>query len=390
MLTERLDKMVGFDPALGVLTAGAGLTLDAMIRSFLPLGWFPAVVPGTKFVSLGGCVAADVHGKNHHREGSFSGHTSELNLLLANGEEIACSASKSPELFWATVGGMGLTGLVAEVTLRLRRVETPMIVARQRSARDVNELMDMFEDPEADDEYSVAWIDCVARHGGLSGRGVYIAGHHATAREAGGRGHELNGVSKQRAFDLPFEMPEWLLSEISARAFNELYFRRQGSKPGPFLVSYDRFFFPLDRIRNWNRLYGRRGFVQYQCVIPTAASANGLNRLLAEIANSGQPSFLAVLKRFGKAGKGLLSFPMAGYTLALDFPLRNGLFELLDRLDDIVMDHGGRVYLAKDARMSAEALKRMYPNLPEWLQIKSRLDPQSMFTSDLARRVGIA
>jgi FAD/FMN-containing dehydrogenase len=389
ILSEGMDRIINFDSGEGILTAEAGLTLDEVIRSFLPLGWFPAVTPGTKFVSLGGCVAADVHGKNHHRDGGFGSHVLELGIVLASGEEVNCSPSLRPELFWATVGGMGLTGIITTVSIRLRPVESGYVAVRHRKAANLNELMDRFEDPSLDDDYTVAWIDCMAPRDSF-GRGVYMAGHHAS-REEIQTSERRTHPPDPRSLSVPFPMPKWLLSRPLVHLYNEIFFRVQGAKRRPFFAPYDSFFYPLDRVENWNRLYGKRGFLQDQCVLPTDSAREGLTKLLSRIEQSGLPTFLAVLKRFGPQEPGLLSFPAAGYTLALDLPMRGvALFELLDRLDEIVLDFGGRVYLAKDARLSAASFSKMYPRLNQWRQVKAEVDPDNRFTSNLAQRIGLA
>jgi FAD/FMN-containing dehydrogenase len=389
MLTERLDRIISFDKASGILRAESGVALSEVIARFLPLGWFPMVTPGTKFVTLGGCVAADVHGKNHHRDGSFGEHVSDVQIALADGRVVNCSPDHLPDLFWSAVGGMGLTGVITQVELALRPVESAFLNVRHRAAANLSALFHLFEDDQFDDHYTVAWIDCV-KQGEAMGRGIYMSGHHASATEVERyAGNLLEPVSK-RTLTARFGLPGFAFGRTSASIFNELYFRVQSRKAAPFLSDYDSFFYPLDRIKNWNVMYGKKGFVQYQCVIPTASAREGMQSLMNEIVRSGHASMLGVLKRFGDGNPGFLSFPVAGYTLAIDFPIGHpGLFTLLDRLDAITIDHGGRVYLAKDARLSRSNFARMYPMLPQWMQIKSNVDPAARFTSDLARRVGL-
>jgi decaprenylphospho-beta-D-ribofuranose 2-oxidase len=390
MLTERLDRIISFDETSGILRAESGVALSDVIAKFLPLGWFPMVTPGTKFVTLGGCVAADVHGKNHHRDGSFCEHVREIQIALADGRIVNCSREQSPDLFWSAAGGMGLTGVITQVEVALRRVESAFLNVRHRAAANLNALFQLFEDDDFDDHYTVAWIDCVQR-GEAMGRGVYMSGHHASASDANRHsGKILDPVSK-RSLSARFGLPGFAFGHTSASIINELYFRIQSRKAEPFLSDYDSFFYPLDRINNWNVMYGKQGFVQYQCAIPTASARKGMQTLMNEIVLSGHVSMLGVLKRFGDGNPGFLSFPVAGYTLAIDFPIgRPGLFPLLDRLDAITIDYGGRVYMAKDARLTRSNFIRMYPMLPKWIQIKSNVDPAARFTSDLARRVGLA
>ncbi len=389
LLTERLNRFLEFDEETGVLRVEAGVTLAEVLDVFVPRGWFPAVTPGTKFVSVGGCVAADVHGKNHHRVGSFGAHVEALELVLGDGSRRRCSPAEEAELFWASVGGMGLTGVITEVTFRLRRVETDVMLVRRHPAGDLEGLLDLLDDPALEDEYTVCWVDCLAR-GREFGRGILITGNHARAGElrgGGGRG----AASRRRAprLRVPFEAPGWLLGR-TGRAFNSLYFRRKGRKADPSLETLDDFFYPLDGVADWNRLYGKGGMVQYQCVVPTGEARAGVRELFGVLAASGVPSYMAVLKRLGAESGGLLSFPMPGHTLALDFPAdAPGLPPLLEEFDRVVLRRGGRVYLAKDLCLSAESFARMEPRLPGWQAVKRRFDPDGRFQSDLSRRLGV-
>jgi len=387
MLTERVNRMLEFDAESGILHAEAGVTLAEILEVIPSRGWFLPVTPGTKFVSLGGCVAADVHGKNHHHVGSFGDHVLSIELIVADGSRIKCSPSENSELFWATVGGMGLTGIIGEVTLQLISVQSKLVKVRHHVAEDFERLFLHTQDSEIDDCYSVAWIDSLATGKNL-GRGIAMCGHHAAAEEVPDNFH--GDIKPSRSHSIPFDFPAWVLNSRGISAFNSRYFKSEGGRRFPFLSSYDSYFYPLDAIAHWNRMYGKRGFVQYQCVIPDATSYEGIRKLLEELSNSRRPSFLAVLKRLGPQGRGLLSFPMAGYTLALDLPIRNrGLFTLLNKLDEIVLQHGGRVYLAKDARLSAESFRAMYPRYPKWLRIKNAIDPHNRFSSGLSRRLEI-
>lgn len=387
LLTERVNRFLEFDTEQGILRAEAGVTLAEILDLIVPMGWFLMVTPGTKFVSLGGCVAADVHGKNHHRDGSFSACVLSIGMILADGSQVMCSPSEKPELFWATVGGMGLTGIIGEVTIKLVRIKNAYMQVQHHAARDLEQLFQQLQDPDTDDHYTVAWIDCLAK-GAKLGRGVSMCGHHAESEEAppGDKG----AGKPRRKRSIPFDFPAWMLNSLSISAFNGLYYRRVGGKREPFLSHYDPYFYPLDAIENWNRMYGKRGFVQYQCVISEAEAYEGMQQLLQKLSESRRPSFLAVLKRFGPQGKGMLSFPMAGYTLALDLPIHgHDLFALLVQLDEIVLRHGGRVYLAKDARLSAESFRGMYPRYTEWLKVKNTVDPNNRFSSSLSRRLRI-
>lgn len=387
ILTERLDRMLSLDVQQGILKAEAGVTLAEILPVIVKQGWFLPVTPGTKYVSLGGCVAADVHGKNHHHDGGFGDHVLGIDLIMADGSHKTCSASENADIFWATVGGMGLTGIISEVTLKLLPIQTAKMMVSQHAANNLEHLFQLLENPALDDQYSVAWIDCLAK-GGQLGRGIAMFGHHAGTAEF--TGENPLQTKPKRTRSLPFNFPSWILNPLSISLFNKLYFYRESRRKSPFLTDYDSYFYPLDSIGQWNRMYGKRGFVQYQCVIPEASALVGMIALLKELSASRRSSFLAVLKRFGAEGKAPLSFPMPGYTLALDLPIRDkGLFSLLDKLDHIVLQHGGRVYLAKDARISAESFRSMYPRFETWLKLKNKIDPSNRFSSSLARRLNI-
>jgi FAD/FMN-containing dehydrogenase len=387
LLTERVNRLLEFDAEQGILRAEAGATLAEILDVIVPRGWFLPVTPGTKFASLGGCVAADVHGKNHHHDGSFGDYVLGIELVLADGSRVTCSPSKKPELFWATVGGMGLTGIIGEVAIKLILIPSAYMKVRHHVAGNIEQLFKLMQDTTIEDRYTVAWIDSMAT-GENMGRGIAMCGHHAMQEEF--RPGFRNSRNPKHSRTIPFNFPAWALNPLSISAFNALYYQREGGKREPFLSGYDPFFYPLDAIDNWNRMYGKRGFVQYQCVIPDATAFDGIRQLLQALSGSRRPSFLAVLKRLGAEGRGFLSFPMAGYTLALDLPIRDdGLFALLNKLDEIVLQHGGRVYLAKDARLSAESFRAMYPRYAEWLKVKNAVDPENRFSSSLSRRLGI-
>ena len=389
MLTERLNRFLAFDDKTGVLRVEAGTTIAEILQAFVPRGWFPAVTPGTKFVSLGGCVAADVHGKNHHRKGTLGNYITEIELVLADGERRRCSPQQDKELFWATVGGMGLTGIITEVSSQLIPIQSAYMVVQHHKARNLDESLDLLENPTFDDAYTVAWLDCLAR-GENFGRGVLKRGHHAQISDLAVETTEPLKLKPHRQRNLWFDFPGWLLKPWSVSFFNQLYYFSQGAKEKPFVTTYESFFYPLDRLGNWNRMYGKRGFLQYQCVLPMAQTRRGLQLLLQELARSGRASFLTVLKRLGAEGPGLLSFPKEGYTLTLDLPLSDpALFSFLNRLDEIVLEHGGRIYLAKDTRVKAETFRAMYPRFPEWQQIKTQIDRHHCFSSDLARRLKV-
>jgi FAD/FMN-containing dehydrogenase len=382
------DRFAGFDPETGLVTCEAGVMLAEILRIFVPRGWFPPVVPGTKLVTVGGMIAADVHGKNHHRDGSFGAHVTQLELATPDGV-VTCRPDRNAELFAATIGGMGLTGVILRASFRLVPVETAYMMSETRAAGDLETAMALLAESDAW-PHTVAWIDCLAR-GAARGRSLIHRGRHATHAELPrGRREAPRPVHDGKGVRVPFDMPGAALNGLTVRSFNAAYHARgrAASGGGPDLVHYDPFFFPLDGILAWNRLYGRRGFVQYQCVLPETASAAGLAALLDRIAAAGQGSFLAVLKRLGPGGD-FLSFPMAGYTLALDFPVRAGTFALLDDLDTIVAQHRGRVYLAKDARTVPQRFAAGYPELDRFRRVRAQAGAAGRFESLLSRRLEV-
>lgn len=383
----RSDRMLAFDAASGRLTCEAGTLLSDILDVFVPRGWFPPVLPGTGRVSVGGMIAADIHGKNHHVAGSFGDHVESLDLLLADGSVVTCGPGREEALFRATCGGMGLTGVILSATFRLMLVETAHIRQETLRAPDLETAMALFED-SAGWTYSVAWIDCLSG-GARLGRSLLYRGEHARADElpAPLRAAPLTPPPRRRPAGVPFDLPGFTLNRWSLRAFNEIYYRR--GRPGEAILDYRPYFHPLDAVSDWNRIYGRNGFLQFQCVLPKPASAEGMGRLLRTIARTGLGSFLAVLKLFGRQGPGLMSFPMEGYTLALDFPATSPALSLLRELDAIVADHGGRQYLAKDARMGAGALRRGYPRLDEFRALRAASDPAGKFSSLLSERLGL-
>lgn len=382
-----LDRAVEFNKAKGIFTCEAGITIEEIIRASLPYGWFPPVTPGTRYPTLGGCFAANVHGKNHHNAGSFARHVRWIELMTASGDIVRCSARKNSQLFLATAGGMGLTGLIYRISLKLKRVHSAYISVENIRVRNLREMMNTLEAGDAEWEYSVSWLDCAAS-GEEAGRGDVILGRHAEPEQIPYRQRSQPfSVKLQQPVSVPLDPPVSLIGSLSTRLFNAVYMRKRGSKSTRRqIVSYDTFLYPLDAVRNWNRLYGKQGFVQYQFVVPFDAGYSVTNRVLEICRQSEHLPSLAVLKRLGD-GDGLLSFPMPGWTLAIDIPVKRGLFKMLDELDRIVIDHGGRIYLAKDARMSPQAFRAMYPEFPQWLKIKRQVDPDDLFSSDMSRRL---
>jgi FAD/FMN-containing dehydrogenase len=383
----RLNRFLSFDPASGELECESGVSLAEIIQYLLPRGWFLPVTPGTKFVTVGGAIAADVHGKNHHKDGSFSNYVRDFRLLAPTGEVLLCSPSAHPEYYWATVGGMGLTGVILSARLRLRRVDSAYVFVDYYRASNLEDALTTMEASDDRYEYSVAWIDALAT-GKVMGRSVLMRGNHAPAAELpAGHGHALPIPAGPR-WNLFVDLPSGTLNRLTVKAFNAAYYsaHRTASQQ---LASFEGFFYPLDAIDHWNRMYGKRGFVQYQIALPQASGRAGLSIILDRLARSGRASFLAVLKRFGDAGNGLLSFPLRGYTLALDIPAAGGLVPFLHELDRMTLDHGGRVYLAKDAVLRAEDFAVMYPKLESFRTIREKLDPSGLLSSSLARRLTI-
>ncbi len=369
-----LDRMIHFDATSGVIRCEAGVLLSDLLEVVVPAGWFLPVVPGTRFVTVGGAVANDIHGKNHHRSGTFGCHVRALELLRSDGERLRASGSENSDWFAATIGGLGLTGLMTWVEFQLKPIASAYIVQRSTCFADLDGF---FEQSAAADEheYSVAWVDCRGS-GPRLGRGVFFSGDTATSAPV--------NADNQRRLSLPFVPPVSLVGRLSVAVLNTLYYQRYAAAPSLQTVHYAPFFFPLDAVDHWNRAYGPKGFLQYQCVVPEADDKAVIAELLAAIAAAGAGSFLAVLKRFGRhRSPGLLSFPRPGVTLALDFPIAGRTtFDLLDRLDEIVCAAGGAVYPAKDARMSAHAFQTYFPN---WQALLPFVDPR--LSSGFWRRV---
>jgi FAD/FMN-containing dehydrogenase len=390
ILMERLNRMLELDPETGVLRAEAGVTLSDIGQTLVPQGFFLPVTPGTRFVTLGGAVASDVHGKGHHVAGSFSNHVIDLQLLLADGSSATCSREQNADLFWATVGGQGLTGIITEVRLQLRRIESAFLQVRTERAGNLEDALRLFDEGDDGYAYSVAWLDCMA-NGKSLGRSVLMRGNWMQTADLPRKYSDkpLQHPSVKR-LAVPFNFPGMALNRLTVRSFNLAYYHRASKQPRETCTGYLPFFFPLDAVDSWNRIYGKRGFLQWQFVIPFEDGVAGLTTILERLTRSHAPSFLAVLKKFGKADpEQMLSFPTPGYMLALDFPSTPRILNLLDDLDRLVLNHGGRFYLTKDARMKPDAFRAGYPRLDEWLEIKHRVDPQNRFSSDQARRLGL-
>ncbi|MHC4948813.1 MAG: FAD-binding protein [Planctomycetota bacterium] len=387
LLQTHRDRLLAFDEATGTVECEAGVSFADLIDTFLPRGFFPAVSPGTRHVTVGGAIANDVHGKNHHRDGSFGRHLESLTLLTGTGEVLRCSPDEHADVFRATVGGLGLTGVILTARFRLAATPTAWVKVDYARAADLDAAIERFETTDDRYRYSVAWIDGLARGRSL-GRSVVMGANAAAVDDLPARRRAAALVPpRRRRPGIPFNLPAAVLSPLTVRAFNALFYRRHGDRAGA-LVPVGPFFHPLDAIGHWYRLYGRRGFVQYQVALPRETSRAGLVELLEAIGRSRRASFLAVLKAFGPGGDGLLSFPMAGHTLALDMAnTGDDLAPFIRSLDEITLRHGGRVYLAKDAFLDADALPAMYPRLDEFRAVRRRVDPDGVFASSLARRL---
>lgn len=387
--TLRHDRVLAFDRTEGILTCEAGISLAAILDLIVPAGWFLPVTPGTKFITLGGAIASDVHGKNHHREGAFSRHVPALRLLAGDGCVHDCGPAREPQTFWATAGGMGLTGVILEATIRLKRIETAYVLEETTKARNLAQLCQLFGE-SLEHTYSVAWIDCLAR-GAALGRGILLNGEHATPAQLQTERQRAAPLAFARKFgvSVPFTPPFSLIHRASVTAFNTLFYARFPAGTHRQLVDYETYFYPLDRVAHWNRLYGSQGFAQYQCVLPPEQGPAGMERILERVSEERLPSFLSVLKYFGPGDPGLLSFPMEGYTLTLDLPMNARLLRVLEQLDLIVAELGGRLYLTKDCRMSPAMLRSGYPRLDEFRAVKRRLDPANVLQSAQSRRLGL-
>ena len=387
VITNRsLWHLSPIDTATGLVTVGAGVSIDEIIAVALPAGFFVPVTPGTRQVTVGGAIAADIHGKNHHVDGSFMNHVVSMTMATPIGV-VTVSSDSDPDLFWATAGGMGLTGIVTEATIRLIPVESGYVSVDTERFENLDSIMDAMLTGDAGYRYSVAWVDCMTS-GPRLGRGVLTRGDH-TPRDALGPKQAIDPLLTPSGpkLAIPFTPPSGLLNKLSISAFNELWFRKAPSKRDGEIQSIGTFFHPLDGISQWNRLHGHRGFLQYQFAVPDA-HGDVVRRAIEVLSGARVPSFLAVLKRFGPGDPGPLSFPIEGWTLALDVPVGPPqLPAILDQLDTMVAEAEGRLYLAKDSRVSAELLRVMYPKLDQLTEVRRRVDPNGILASDLSRRL---
>ena len=385
--TERLNRIISLDAATGVAVCEAGVSLEQLMVAGLPAGWFVPVSPGTRQVTIGGAIAADVHGKNHHVAGSFASHVTSFDMLAPDGGQR--TVTSDDELFWATAGGMGLTGFITSATVRLKQVGTSLVKVDTVKTKDIDETMAVLAEHDSKYGYTVAWSDSMASGRGL-GRSIITSGDFAAPADLPQeeRGDPFRFDPRAR-LGAPPGFPPGLINRYTIRLANEAWYRKAPRLRAGELQTIGQFFHPLDGIRNWNRVYGPGGFRQYQYVMPFGAEA-AVRRSFEMVSGHPAPSFVTVLKRFGEGDQGLLSFPAPGWTLALDFPARTpGLGPLLDQLDQLVVRHGGRVYLAKDSRVPAAVLEEMYPRLPDFRKLRAELDPSGTLASDLSRRLGL-
>lgn len=376
---RQKDYFISFDEKCGLLHVQAGVLLAEILEYFVPRGWFLKVTPGTKLITVGGAIASDIHGKNHHVEGCFSECVEAFKIMLADGEVVTCTKEQTPELWRATCGGQGLTGVILEAKIYLKKINSQYIDQTTIKTKNLKETFEAFE-TYSHMPYSVAWIDCLAK-GDAIGKCLLMVGDF---RDDG----KLDYRHKPQK-SIPFTFPSFVLNNWSVRAFNWLYYGKVKERVTQQRVDIDTFFYPLDAIGHWNRIYGKNGFTQYQFILPKETSYEGLEEILAAISKSGKGSFLAVLKLYGKANENWLSFPMEGYSLALDFKIEKGLFELLDRLDEIVLKHKGRIYLTKDVRVGKETFEQGYPDIEKFRQYRKENKMDSKFQSLQSKRVGI-
>lgn len=386
--TLKYNKFLSFDEEKGVIRCQSGVILADILEVIVPKGWFLPVVPGTKLISVGGAIASNVHGKAQHKAGNFADHVLDMEIMLGDGAIVTCSKNENADLFWTTCGGMGLTGVILNATLNLMAIETAYFRQESIKAKNLDHLMDLFEESE-DWGYSVAWIDCTIK-GKSMGRGYIMRGDHARLLDLTDPDHIKNPLALESGLtvNIPLDFPRFVLNNLSMKIFNLLLYMKHPNGVVKSIENLNSFFFPLDSINNWNRIYGSRGFTQYQFVLPKEKSREGLAKILKKITESGMLSFLGVLKLY-KQQTGSLPFAIDGFALALDFPIQNGLFEFLDELDQIVLEYGGRLYLTKDVRMNQKMFKESYPDVEEFTRKIQSLNHGAKFRSFQSDRVGI-
>ena len=382
---KYFNHIISFDDSSGVLEVESGILLEDIVNTFLPKGWFPYVTPGSKLVTIGGLIAADVHGKNHHKDGSFRNFVEWFELINSKGEIIKCSRNENKDMFEWTIGGMGLTGIIIRAAIKLRPVETCWIKQKTLVANNIDQTLEIFE-KSMDATYSVAWINSTNRHSNI-GQSLIMLGEHAKINDLNQK-NSLNPlkIKSKKNRNIPFYFPNWFLNKRLIKLFNFLYYFLGKNSSKEKFVYWDDYFYPLDSIMGWNKIYGREGFVQYQCVIPLEKSKEGLIELLKEIDKSKVSPFLSVLKRFGKQNS-KFSFPMEGYTIALDFPINDETLKLLDKLDEITLKYKGRFYLAKDARMKKEVFKKSDKRIKDYIKFRNQNDCDKIFISSQSSRL---
>jgi decaprenylphospho-beta-D-ribofuranose 2-oxidase len=387
--TTGARGLIDLDLNRGVVTAAAGTSLHDLMRWLVPLGWFVPVTPGTRYVTVGGAIANDIHGKNHHGVGSWCNHLLAMTMATPAGGKITVTPQSDPDLFWATAGGVGLTGLVLDATFQLHRIETSRLVIDTDRTRDLDEVMALMTEGDDRYEYSVAWIDLMAR-GASVGRSILDRGRFAHVDELSAK-QQRDPLAYHAAaiLPMPFVAPPKLLNPLTVRAFNEVWYRRAPRRRRGHVATIPAFFHPLDAIHDWNRGYGPAGFLQWQCVVPIEAGET-MRHIIEAFSASATTSLVNVLKRFGPGNEGMLSFPQPGWTLSVDLSAdAPGLARLLDRLDDEVLAAGGRLYLAKDSRMRPSTMEAGYARLDEWRAVRRRVDPDGILQHDLGRRLGL-
>jgi decaprenylphospho-beta-D-ribofuranose 2-oxidase len=382
----KLNKMLSFDADIGILECETGVSLEDVIKTFAPRGWFPLICPGTKFVTIGGAIANDIHGKAHHVDGSFVNCVHSFTILLADRTIVNASRTENSDLFWANFGGLGLLGIILSAKIQLRKIETTYFKQKSMAIKNLDHLLVALEEYANGYNYSLAWIDPLAK-GNKLGSGVLTVGNAATINDLPSKlKSQPLKLHADKKVSLPFYLPNFALNDATSRVLNWVmaYLLKN---PGE-IVHYEKYFFPLDMFNNWNRGYGKRGFIQYQFVIPKDTGKGHLRTILESISSSGCTPFLNVFKTMGK-GQGILSFPFEGYTLAIDFPVSAKLKQFIPTLDSQVLAANGRIYLGKDAFLSKETFYKMYPQADEWLRVKEKYDPANLFTSDFSRRIGL-
>ena len=384
---RKFNKIISFNKDLGQLVLESGVILSEVIENYLPEGWFPFVTPGSKFVTIGGMIAADVHGKNHHINGSFKNYVDWIEIIDANGKIKICSRDQNQEIFEWSFGTMGLTGIIIKACIKLRPIETAWIKQKTLLAKNIDQAIKIFEET-LDSTYSVAWIDCLGDANEI-GRSIIYIGEHAKISDLNKEKiHKPLKITKKKKINLKFYFPNWFLSNFFIKLFNKFYFNYMKVNLGQKLVYWDDFFYPLDNILEWNKIYGKRGFIQFQCVLPLEKSKEGILEILGEISKSKISPFLSVLKRFGDQNS-KFSFPLKGYTIALDFPKNDKTLELLNRLDEITLRHNGRFYLAKDSRIKKEIFKKSDSRLNNFIDLRTKVGSNKVFRSSQSNRLEI-